>query len=351
MSNETNLRLGSGPEPKRFRDYEKCRVQAINDARTEGLDVGTASRRLEEKARDPDFQREVSRRYLSSADYQAWESGQKIQWQIADELDANTRYLNLIMLVPYLLVFAAGMFLILRALRPWRLDSQSGLLRFGGRSFTFYQQGGVVVQAAASRSTHHVPGSQTIATNQYGHSHVVSSTAGYSYTTLHETIHLIDGTGHEQVLRLDDWSISARGGHVIGAMHAIRKGRRTGPYLRVWNFTLDETTSNRAAIKKMFGLGFLGWAGLTLSIGNVGLLLGGIFAALSVQEGMGAAAAVPVLLSFPFAMIAATVVHLRVRKRRTERFEREISAPLRASAEREARAAADRTLGPVSRAD
>ncbi|WP_066794414.1 hypothetical protein [Sphingomonas soli] len=351
LSKETNLRLGSGAEPKRFRDYEKCRVQAINDARAEGSAVGTVSRRLEEKARDPDFQREVARRYLSSADYEIWESGQKIQWQLADEIDANTRYFNLIMLVPYLLVFAAGALLVLRALRPWRYDSQSGLLRFGARSFTFYRQGGVVVQAAASHSTHHVPGSQTIATNQYGHSHVVSSTAGYSYTTLHETIHLVDSAGREQVLRLDDWSISARGGHLIGAMHAIRNRRRTGPYLRVWNFTLDEATSNRAAIKRMFGLGFLGWAGLTLSIGNVGLLLAGIFATLPVREGMGVMAAIPILFSFPFAMIAATVVHLRVRKRRTERFEHEISAPLRASAQSEARAAADRTSGPISRAD
>jgi len=351
MSSEGNLRLGSGAEPERFRAYEKCRVRAINDARGEGANVGAVSRQLEDKARDPDFQREVARRYFSSADYERWESDQKIQWQLADELDANERYFSLIMLAPYLLVFAAGALLFLRALRPWTYDSQRGLLRFGGRTFGFHHRGGVVAQAAASRSTHHVPGTQTIATNQYGHSRVVSSTSGYSYTTLHETIHLIDDAGREHVIRLDDWSISARGGHLIGALHAIRKGRGTGPYLRIWNFTLDETTSNRAAIKRMFGLGFLGWAGLTATIGNVGLLLAGGFAMLSVQEGTGAAAAVPILLSFPIAMLVATAIHLRVRTRRTERFEHEIAAPLRALAKIEADAAADRSSGPIGRAD
>ncbi|MDG2533094.1 hypothetical protein P6144_05505 [Sphingomonas sp. HITSZ_GF] len=334
------------PERKRFLAYENCR-----DFDHQPLVPSEVKVRSFQNYTNPDFQREVARRYLSSADYARWEASKQSEWETTQSLTDSASLFGLIALAPLLFFLLIPLFFVWRALRPWRYDPETGTLRVGGRTFTFYRKGGVVAQSAASTSTHHVAGTQTVATNQYGHSHVVSSTPGYSYTTLHETIHMLDKSGREHAIRLDDWSISARGGHLIGLMHVIRKGRTTGPYIRVWNYTLDEMTSASVTIRKMFGLGFLGWAGLAAALYTAIFLVSAVFAATSASADriniMGSGMFFGLLL----AVVVATIVHLRVRQARIVRFNQEISSPIRDAAYADARAASDRTLGPISRAD
>lgn len=58
-----------------------------------------------------------------------------------------------------------------------------------------------------------------------------------SRTYTHDDIFLVNEQGQEQVIRLVDWNLATREGHVIQAIWMIKDGQDSGPYLIINNLT------------------------------------------------------------------------------------------------------------------
>ncbi len=72
-----------------------------------------------------------------------------------------------------------------------------------------------------------------------------------STTTTHDAIYLVDGSGQEHALRLQDWDLSVREGHELTAVWLIKKGKSSGDYVAMHNATLKETNYDDKTLAKL----------------------------------------------------------------------------------------------------
>ena len=350
---------GNGPDAQRHQDLDRCKTEA---AYASAIKSGAMSpgpipqspdpdfyaktikpivKKIDTLAEDSEFQQTVAKRYLGGQDYAHWESYQKIQWASQKELAEQRNHVITKTLLIYLGLLTACLFFVWRAFRPWRYDAKTATLRVGGHTYAVHYDAGVVVESNASHSTQHIPGTQTIEVNQFGHQQVVRTTPGRSVTTLHETIHLIEKSGRERVMKLDDWGVSARAGHQVGGVFVVPKGRSEGEYLQIWNFTLDEAKRDKGTFLRTFGLRLFGFSMVTLAVMFLIVLYATISAMLDGETGIADESAVGIyLLGLFIGVVVAAVAQLIILALRQRRFAADIAAPIGRLAATDARESA-----------
>jgi hypothetical protein len=72
-----------------------------------------------------------------------------------------------------------------------------------------------------------------------------------STTITHDQIFVVDPSGQEHALRLQNWNIACREGHELTAVWLIRKGKNSGPYVAIRNATVDETKYDDGELAKI----------------------------------------------------------------------------------------------------
>lgn len=73
-----------------------------------------------------------------------------------------------------------------------------------------------------------------------------------STTTVHDQIFMIDREGKEHAFQLQDFHVACRSGNQLSVLWAVRKGKRTGPYIAVHNKTTSQTYFQDSELKKIF---------------------------------------------------------------------------------------------------
>jgi hypothetical protein len=121
-----------------------------------------------------------------------------------------------------------------------------------GKEFEVHSLVGRVASAGKQLETI-VSGGGGMVHNGNGGSRPVSSR-----TVVHDQLFLVDNSGREHAVKLVDWDIAVREGHVLGLTWLIRKGENFGPYVIVHNETTGETRTNKQAIKKLAQPGAFG---------------------------------------------------------------------------------------------
>jgi hypothetical protein len=72
-----------------------------------------------------------------------------------------------------------------------------------------------------------------------------------STTVTHDQIYVVDGSGQEHALRLQNWNIACREGHELIAVWLIKKGKSSGPYVAIRNSTINETKYDDKELAKL----------------------------------------------------------------------------------------------------
>lgn len=138
---------------------------------------------------------------------------------------------------------------LLSALGRCRLDvdHEPMLLKGPSGSFELRPILGTVVARDQTAEVHHVAGSET----RDGEGRLVSSTPGYSYEVVKDTILLRGADGRERPVRLTNWHVASRPGHTMAVIVAFRVGRDSGDYVIVHNEDTRETLRDRTVLAKM----------------------------------------------------------------------------------------------------
>lgn len=71
-----------------------------------------------------------------------------------------------------------------------------------------------------------------------------------STTTTHDNIFLVDGTGKEHAIRLQNWDLSVRETHQLTAIWLTKRNGKGAPYVAIYNATLGETDYNENLLDK-----------------------------------------------------------------------------------------------------
>lgn len=335
---------GNSTIAKQYRGLDHC---SNNDRHASAIEAG----RISGLAEDAEFERTVAKRYLNAADYARWESYESLQWSIREELASKHRNETFSFFMMLLVPFALCLFFVWRAFRPWRYEPESRTLRFGGRTYKVHYDAGVVVQSNASQSTQHFAGTQTVEVDQFGGRRVIGSTSGHSVTTLRETIHLIEKSGRERVMRLDDWSVSARAGHLVGGLFVVPQGRSSGEYLQIWNFTLDESKQDRTVMLRTFGLRPFGWVMVILALTLAFVIFSSIVIVANNVTGIESSVVGFVALALFAGAIIATILQVLIVRLRRKRYDRDVARQIGKLAAADAREAKDRMEGPITPSD
>jgi len=72
-----------------------------------------------------------------------------------------------------------------------------------------------------------------------------------STTTTHDQIFLVDGSGTEHALRLQNWDLACRESHEMIATWIKKKGAQQGPYVAIRNITTGSTDYDDKALAKL----------------------------------------------------------------------------------------------------
>lgn len=73
----------------------------------------------------------------------------------------------------------------------------------------------------------------------YNGSGAVAPVSIQSSTTVHDQMFLIDDTGYEKAINLQNWNLSVRTGHIVQILWAITGKENEGPYVTVKNQNLN----------------------------------------------------------------------------------------------------------------
>ncbi|MBX3483213.1 hypothetical protein [Phenylobacterium sp.] len=344
MSDAVELFMGARYFRGEFRGEEKARRDAY--ASCVGNRVGTRTgdtRAMRRKItsgegdlrRNPQFVAEVTSRYLAPGDLQTYRrlSAQAESRDAAAtaRARADTAQQNAFLQArrqksqatlaalgaAVIGTLALTAWLLSRNLPGFRIDAESTppVLKARGRTYTLHTRGGVIAQLDKQHRTHHVPGSTTYD----GQGRYVSSTSGYSYTTTKDTVFLLDKDGAEHAMKLENWDVTARGGHMLGALWAIAKGKEYGSYLMVWNFSIDRVQTDTHLIGRIVGV-----TAKTVVFAALSTLILAIGWDIVTQHLFGPR---DFLLAF-IVLVAGLVARRLINGSRVKRFQREV-APIR----------------------
>jgi hypothetical protein len=137
-----------------------------------------------------------------------------------------------------------------------------------GKEFRIYSVTGKVLDAKKHYETRVSGGGGGGYTNQgTGYTAPVSIS---STTVIHDTIFLLDKDGKEHAIELTNFDITSRESNEMTAVWAIKKNKKSGPYVAIINHTLSKTSFNGAKIFLMMAPHWL------LLVGSV-ILFGAIF--------------------------------------------------------------------------
>ena len=93
-----------------------------------------------------------------------------------------------------------------------------------------------------------------------------------STTTVHDQIFVVDREGKEHSFQLQDFNVACRTGNEVTVLWAVRKGKKSGPYVVVHNRTTSKTYFQEAALNGIFSYPLLypiGIAVLCLFLYNI----------------------------------------------------------------------------------
>ena len=121
-------------------------------------------------------------------------------------------------------------------------------IMINGRPFELHAVQGTVAGASKQLETRvHGGGGGGYANSGYTNPVHISST-----TVTHDQIFVVDDTGREHALRLQNWNVACREGHELTAVWLIRRGKNSGPYVAVHNGTIDETKYDDKTLAKAY---------------------------------------------------------------------------------------------------
>ena len=69
-----------------------------------------------------------------------------------------------------------------------------------------------------------------------------------STTVVHDNIFLMDAAGKEHAIQLQNFNVVSRAGNSLTAVWAIKKNKKRGQYIAIFNHTISETSFNHAKI-------------------------------------------------------------------------------------------------------
>src|SRR3954470_20040426 len=73
-----------------------------------------------------------------------------------------------------------------------------------------------------------------------------------SQTVVHDQIFVLDSSGREHVVKLVDWDVDCRAGHVLTLTWLIKKGRDSGPYVVIENESTGDVKVHEGELAKLF---------------------------------------------------------------------------------------------------
>lgn len=91
-----------------------------------------------------------------------------------------------------------------------------------------------------------------------------------STTVIHDSIFLQDKEGKEHAIQLTNFNVVSREGNELTAVWAIKRKKKRGPYIAIFNHTISESSFNG---RKMFWMMTPHWL---LLLGAI-ILFGGVF--------------------------------------------------------------------------
>ena len=78
-----------------------------------------------------------------------------------------------------------------------------------------------------------------------------------STTTVHDQLFVMDRQGQEHAFQLQDFHLACRTGNQVTVLWAVRKGKKTGPYVVVHNKTTKNTFFQEKALQGIFSYSVL----------------------------------------------------------------------------------------------
>jgi len=98
---------------------------------------------------------------------------------------------------------------------------------------------------------------------------IQSETLGISIIRTEQTFFLQNRDGKELVINLGYKDVSARRGHTLSFIWAVRKGKETGKYIVAYNHNLDKTTlfhSEISSLTESSAANFVEWIGAIIAV-------------------------------------------------------------------------------------
>lgn len=106
-----------------------------------------------------------------------------------------------------------------------------------GKTYTFCDFTGQLMDISKQRETH-ISGSGGGGATWDGYGTTAPINI-QSSTTLHEDLYLMNDSGQEKHFKMRNWDITGRIGHTMQVVWVIAPRRKTGPYVAVYNHSLD----------------------------------------------------------------------------------------------------------------
>ncbi|CAN5388723.1 hypothetical protein BH11BAC3_BH11BAC3_46290 [soil metagenome] len=134
-------------------------------------------------------------------------------------------------------------------------------LTAGGKNYDLYWTNGLVEETGKNMETRVSGGGGANNTNVQIHSH----------TVIHDQIFLTDNGGKEHSFQLSGFNVACRTGNDLSVLWAIKEGKKTGPYIAVYNHSTKQGFFADGPLKRMFcrnGWLLLGAIILSLILGS-----------------------------------------------------------------------------------